>query len=111
MSLGHLAQTPSSNQLMLWYKHHGSLDQSIVSTFYSIVVCRILFLNKVKVQIDRVPDTLMARHIYQQAQAVANNTYSYIMAAQELEAAEADAQLKKSLGPITWRLQKNSSNR
>ena len=46
-------------------------------------------------QIERAPDTVMAGCIYEQAQAVEDNTYSYIMAAKELEAAEADAQLKK----------------
>ena len=50
-------------------------------------------------QIDRAPDTVMARCIYQQAQAVEDNTYSYIMVPQELEAAEADVQLKKKPRP------------
>ena len=59
----------------------------------------LLFLNKLKAQINRAPDTVTARYIYQQAQAVGDNTYSYIMAAQELEAAEADVQLDKKPGP------------
>ena len=42
-----------------------------------------------------MPDTVTARCTYQQAQAVEDNTYSYTMAAQELQAAEADVQLKK----------------
>ena len=46
---------------------------------------------------DRAPDTVMARCIYEQAQAVEDKTYTYLMVAQELEAAEADAQLKKKI--------------
>ena len=41
---------------------------------------------------------MTARCIYEEAQAVEDNVYSYFMAAQELEAAEADAQLKKKPG-------------
>ena len=41
------------------------------------------------------PDIVTARCIYQQAEAAEDNRYSYFMADQELEAAKADAQLKK----------------
>ena len=54
------------------------------------------FLQKLKVQIDRASNTVTARCIYEEAQAVEDNAYSYFMAAQELEAA---AQLKKKPGP------------
>ena len=70
---------------MLWYKHHGSLNQSIVLTSYSIVVCRTAVLNKLKAQIDRAPDIVTARHIYQQAQAVEDTTFTYLMAASDLD--------------------------
>ena len=36
-------------------------------------------------QIDRVPDTVTARHIYQQAKAVENTTFMYLMAASNLD--------------------------
>ena len=42
---------------------------------------------------------MTVRYVYKQAQAVEDNTYSYLMAAKELEAAEADAQLKKKPRP------------
>ena len=94
MTLGHLAQTKCINRLMLWYKHHGSLNQCIILTFFSIVVCRTAVFKKTK-GADRQRDIVRARCIYQQAQAVEDNVYSYIMVAQELKAAEADVQLKK----------------
>ena len=50
-------------------------------------------------QIDKAPDAVTARHIYKKAQAVEDNTYAYIMAAAELDATDANIQLKKKLGP------------
>ena len=50
-------------------------------------------------QIDRAPDTVTARDIYREAQALEDNTYAYIMAAAELDATDADIQLKKKPGP------------
>ena len=84
---------------MLWYKHHESLNQGIVLTFYSIVLCRTLFLHKLKAQIDKVPDAVIARHISKKAQAAEDNTYAYIMAAAELDTTDVNIQLKKKPGP------------
>ena len=48
-------------------------------------------------QIDKAPDTVTDRCIYKNAQVVEDNTYTYIMAATELD--DADTQLKKRPGP------------
>ena len=46
-------------------------------------------------QIVKAPDTVTTRHIYKKAQAVEDNTHAYIIAAAELDATDADIQLKK----------------
>ena len=50
-------------------------------------------------QIDKAPDTVTTRCIYKKAQVVEDNTYTYIMAAAELDATDANIQLKKKPGP------------
>ena len=59
-----------------------SLDQSIILTHVSIVVCRDLFLHKLQQQIDHEPDVVKARWLFEPSQSVPDTTYDNTMAKQ-----------------------------
>ena len=58
---------------------------------YTLLYAKVLFLQKLKSQIDREPDPVKVRRLYQLSEMVDDTALGYLMATQDLDALAVEA--------------------